>query len=189
MQIHPDDVAEFRDKIGILTEFEGFDPMRLEPMGLPDAMHDPRTDLLRPGHRPDTPVRGIGRGGVQGRIDDRLDLVGRHGAPPARPRRILEQADDARLPEPVAPQIDGRPTHAQLVGDGVDRGAVGRGQDDPRAGHHALRRLTASHQGFQAGSLRRAERHLLRWVPHATQRVRLWRIVKLFTSHYTRPTA
>ena len=169
MQVHADHVPQLLHEVRVLTELERFDAMRLQPVRLPDAMHDAGADALRLGHRPHTPVRRIRRRRVQRGVDDRLNFLGRHGLPPSGTRRVFQQPCDAGLLEPLPPQIHGRATDAEIASDRIDRSAVGRGQDDARARDDALGRLAAPHQGLNVRSLRRTQGDGLCRVPHTRQ--------------------
>ena len=77
--------------------------------------------------------------------------------------------DQPGLLKAIAPQIDRRPTDAELLRDRVDRRAVRRRQDDQRARDDPLRRLPTADQRFQIRALRRTERQRLGRFPHAAQ--------------------
>ena len=59
MQVDAHDVAQLFHEVGVATELERLDPMRLQPVGGPDAMDDGVTEALGLGHRPHRSVGGI----------------------------------------------------------------------------------------------------------------------------------
>ena len=83
VQIEPDDVGQLGVELRVAAELEGLDPVRLQPVLLPDAMDGSRRqpDLL--GQAPRTPM-GRGLGLAQRRANHRL-LLGRSN--PLRPAR------------------------------------------------------------------------------------------------------
>ena len=73
--VQADDVGEFVDELGIAGNLEGLDAMRLETMGVPDALHGRRRDALRAGHGAATPRSRVdGLCGQRG-VDDRADFL------------------------------------------------------------------------------------------------------------------
>ena len=135
-------------------------------------MHDRMADALRLRHRPDAPVRRVGRRRVQRGVNDGRDLIGRQGLPPARSRRVLQQPDDARLLKPTAPEVHGRPADAKLSRDGIHRRAVARREHDRGAGGDALRSLSTTDQRLEIGALRRRKRQRIGRLPHGRQHTR-----------------
>ena len=72
IDIEPDDVAQLVDELGIRGELELPDPMRLKPMGAPDALDGADADAGRLGHRGAGPVRCFARWLLHGRPTTRL---------------------------------------------------------------------------------------------------------------------
>ena len=75
VQVQADDVGEFVDELGITGNLEGLDAMRLETMGVPDALHGRRRDALRAGHGAATPMSRVDGLCVQRGVDDRADFL------------------------------------------------------------------------------------------------------------------
>src|SRR5207244_11713369 len=102
VQIEPDDIGQLGVELRVAAELEGFDPVRLEPILLPDAMDGGRRqpDLL--GHTPRAPMsRRLGL--AQRRADYRL-LLGRADPPRAAPTRLSAQPLESRAPIAPPPQ-------------------------------------------------------------------------------------
>ena len=59
VDIKPDDVAQLGHELGILGELEEPDPMRLEPMRTPDALHRAERDADSLGHHRPGPMRRL----------------------------------------------------------------------------------------------------------------------------------
>ena len=96
VDIQADDVGELLDEPRVGRQFERPDAVRLQSMSVPNAMNRGRAQPLRGGHRPQTPVGGPRRLGVQRGVYDLLlascgnlafapaarGIVGQHVWPP-----------------------------------------------------------------------------------------------------------
>ena len=91
------------DKLRIVAELEGSHPMRLQPVGAPDAPHAGLADAGCPRHGARGPVRGVGRLLVQRHLNHLLHAVVSDGARLARPRRILPKGRDAARQKAAPP--------------------------------------------------------------------------------------
>ena len=79
--IEPHNVAHFPSKFRIVTELEGLHSMGLQSVLLPNPLHGSGADLLARRHGPNTPMSGILRSGLHGRIHNSFfpfcgDLLG-----------------------------------------------------------------------------------------------------------------
>ena len=61
INIKPHHVMQLVDELGIIRELELSDAMRLQPVGVPDALHRACADALLPRHHGYGPVGGLGR--------------------------------------------------------------------------------------------------------------------------------
>ncbi len=72
IDVEPDDVAQLADEVRVTGQLELPDPMRLEPMGAPDALHGTDADTRRLGHRRACPMRRFVRRLLHRQRDDAL---------------------------------------------------------------------------------------------------------------------
>ena len=75
------------------------DPMGLQAMGLPDALHGRRADVLSLRHGSNTPVCGCGRLAVQRRLHDGFHLAGVDDTRAPGPRGIVQKSLHVSLAE------------------------------------------------------------------------------------------
>jgi len=75
IDVEPNHVLERVDEFRITGEFERADTMRLQPMGLSDALHRTQADAGRLGHHPSGPMRCLARRLGQGQIDHLADDI------------------------------------------------------------------------------------------------------------------
>jgi len=85
--IEPHNVAHFPSKFRVVTEFEGLHSMGLQFVLLPNPLHGSGADFLARRHGPNTPMRGILRGGLHRRVHNGFFLFCRDllGTPATRP--------------------------------------------------------------------------------------------------------
>lgn len=111
IQVQPHRVGHLARELRIATEFEGFNPMRLQTPLLPDAMNRAAThpELFR--QRPYAPVRGSPRRPHRRGDDPRL--IGRRDRRrAARPLRRLKTAEPL-APIPIAPPANADDRHLE----------------------------------------------------------------------------
>lgn len=77
IEIQPNDVLEFLDKVLVVRYLEALYPMRLEAVRLPDAPHARGTDAGRRCHSACAPMRRVIRTLLRRQRHDALDLAGR----------------------------------------------------------------------------------------------------------------
>ena len=75
IEIEPDNIDEFLDKVLVATEFETLHQMRLEVVLPPYPTYGGFAHALGRSHRSRAPVRRIGRRGVESRLDDSFDFA------------------------------------------------------------------------------------------------------------------
>ena len=127
----------------------GADAVRLQSMSVPNAMNRGRAQPLRGGHRPQTPVGGPRRLGVQrGVYDLLLASCGNLAFAPAA-RGIVGQHVGPPSGEPAAPHAHRILARAEPLSDVLARQAVSGEQHDAAPQHHALRRGAGSKPAFQ----------------------------------------
>ena len=154
VDIQADDVGELLDEPRVGRQFKRPDAVRLQSMSVPNAMNRGRAQPLRGGHRPQTPVGGPRRLGVQRGVYDLLlascgnlafapaarGSVGQHVGPPGG--------------EPAAPHAHRILARAEPLSDVLARQAVSGEQHDAAPQHHALRRGAGSKPAFQRRAVR-----------------------------------
>ena len=135
IEIEADDVGELGLKAGIARPLEGPQPVRLQLVRPPDALHRAHREPHRLGHRPAGPM---------GRLMRRFGASQRHqlGRLIGRDRRlaglagfVAQQALNARFGEAPLPAPHRRPAAADALGNPLCRPAIGRGEHDARPLH------------------------------------------------------
>ena len=105
IQIKPDHVVEFLDEAPVAAELEGFDQVRFQVVLLPDSVNGVFAQPLGLGHTSRAPVSSVGRRGVQGGVNDGLDLAVRNPGNTPRPRRILFEPRQPKRQEALTPEL------------------------------------------------------------------------------------
>jgi hypothetical protein len=102
LQVQAHDIGDLRRGVWIHAELEGFEPVGLQRVRAPHAMHRHMRDADLVGQVPRTPVSQARRGWLQGQGDDLGRLARRDGAwSPGS--RVIVQTVDAALGE-AAPE-------------------------------------------------------------------------------------
>ena len=167
IQVKSHDIGEFLDESLVLGQLKGSRPMRLQSVGIPDALDCRRADSLFVGHCPHTPVCGSLRGRLQCRIDDLLDLGGRNPRLPTTPWSVFGQCGWSSLHKAVSPKNDRRATCCHLAGDVTIRVASRGHEHETRAEDYLLRGVTSSNPCLQGSSLLVGYRQWFRSIPHS----------------------
>ena len=131
VDVETDDVRELGGKLGIARALEGPDPVRLQVMRGPDALHRTQGDARVPGHRPAGPLRRFAGWLGAGQRHHAADQIGAQRRLAGLAGGIALQAIDPGLGEPPLPALGGGPTDPGAPGDLGDAQPVGRAQDDP----------------------------------------------------------
>ena len=148
IEVKPDDIAHFLDEQRVFGKLEALDPMRLQRKGPPDAAHHALTQAAALGHRARAPVRGVRGRALQSHAHHPLNLRVAHLARGAWPR-LIEQACQPPLQEPLAPFADRLVGHSELVRNRRVGTAAGAFQNNPRALGQRLRTLGPARPTFQ----------------------------------------
>ena len=129
--------VEARDVLDLLGEgrivgaLEGAQPVWLQMVGVPDALHRAQADADSPGHGAAGPVCDLARGLGAGECEDPGQGFGRKRRPARRARSVLQQGLHACLGVTHLPPPDcgtAYPSLARNLGHGQP---LGRQQDDP----------------------------------------------------------
>jgi hypothetical protein len=132
VDVEPDNVGQLGGKAGIARTLEGAQPVRLQFVLAPDALHRPHGNADRLGHRPAGPV---------GRLVRRLGARQRH-----HPRRgfrrdrrlaglaglVAQQTFDPAFGKALLPALHRRPADADAVRHLLRRVPIRRGEHDTR---------------------------------------------------------
>jgi hypothetical protein len=148
VEIEPNDVAHLVDKHRVSRQLEGFDAVRLQSKGPPDAPHARGRDAAVPRHTAGAPVGGSGRPVLQRLHDDILDLGIVDRARRAWPR-FVEQPVEAALDKASTPLADGLRRHPFACRNRLIAQARRAAQHDPRPQCQGLRRLAPLRITFQ----------------------------------------
>ena len=148
VHIEANHILQLLDKIGIVRQLERLEQMRLQAVGMPDALHRRLADAAGLGHAAATPLRGVRRGAL--RPGDDLGCFGarqRRETPSAR-TVVIKRFDTAFGKAP--PPIDyGRSRCVEFPGQRVVRLAVRRAENDPGPQRYALLGLAGPDEPFE----------------------------------------
>ena len=169
IDIEPDHIPEFLGEFGIVGELEGAQPMRLEPMPLPDAAHRGRADLRGLGHRRCGPVGRLMRRFPVGHCDHPVDRLGRQGRDARGPRLVAGEPRDPLPHEALLPTPHTGLVLAGLALDPARPNAVGRQQNDPYPPNVLLRAIAIRHdrRKTSTGGSINSDRNSLAHPPHS----------------------
>ena len=103
IQIQPHYVADLGHELRVRAELEGFHPVRLQPIGLPDSVDRRPAHTLRSGHGAHTPMGGVGRLAVERGFHYRSFFLVCDTLLPTRPWGILQQSFHSRSGESIPP--------------------------------------------------------------------------------------
>jgi hypothetical protein len=156
IEVEPDDVPHFFDKQRIVRQLEGFAAMRLQPVGLPDAVDGRWRMANRRRHSPQAPVRSTGWPCLQRPADRVGDLIVADLPGCARPRLVVEPIQP-QPSEALAPFANRAPENPQPLGDQAVVPTFGRRQHNTRSQGQRLSSRTPARQRFQFPSLFRRQ--------------------------------
>jgi len=130
IEIQPHHIVELLDKLGVPAELEGLAQMRFEPMLLPDAAYRGGADPLGVRHGSSTPVRRRRWRGMQRRLHDGADLLGRKTGKATGAGGIALESRYAQPQESCTPQLHCGPRNLQLPRNVLIQHPVCRQADD-----------------------------------------------------------
>ena len=129
VQIQSDDVAHLLDEEGVVGEFEVALAVRLHAEQIKPALHGGFGDAGVFGHGAHAPLRGVGRLGLKGGVDDLGDALVLVGTGPSGAQFVV-QPFEAEFSVAPAPFADGHVAQPHALGDGGVGLAAGAGQHD-----------------------------------------------------------
>ena len=127
--------STFAAKAGSFERLEGAQTMRLQMMGLPDALDRPQRDADRLGDSAPGPMRHLAWRLGAGERENLGDGAGGVQRRAGRPRLVAQKPIDPLFAEALLPAPHGRPADTGPLRDLEDRQALGRQQHDARPQH------------------------------------------------------
>jgi hypothetical protein len=159
IDIEPDDIGQLSGKAGIARALEGAQPVRLQFVRPPDALHRTQRDTDGFGHRPAGPV---------GRLVRRLRAGQRHNPRRGfrRQRRlaglagpVAQQTFNPALSKALLPPPRRRPADANALRHPLRRVPIRRGEHDAHPLHMFARPATVGRDRRQLLALRGSQNH------------------------------
>ncbi len=143
VQVKADDIVEFFDERFVAAELERFDPMRLPVVLLPKAMNRVFAEALRLGQAARTPRGCVGRGGVQGRMNDRAHLAMGDSWNAAGTRGVFFQSRKPQGQKALPPELHGGSRNPESAGNDLAQHAIGGHPDNLCALDHPERKASS----------------------------------------------
>ena len=166
IQIKSDHIGELFHKTLVVGHLEGFDPVRLKSVGIPNPSHGHVAYPELSSQRSSAPMCGGRRPGMQRSFHDEVHGLGLC-SPRTRPvRGIFRDPRRTFFFKPQPPQNNRRSRRPQPFGDGIIRYPFGGHKTNPRTEDNSLRRCPRLSPGFQGLSLFRGHSQGLGWFPH-----------------------
>jgi len=130
IEIKPDDVVEFFDKVFVAAELEGLDEMGLEVVLLPDTTDRGLAEALGLGHAARAPMGRIRWCRMQSGFDDGTDFFPGNTRHTTRTWSVLLQTLQPQRQETFPPELHRGPGDSQLSCDVLTEHTVGRQLDN-----------------------------------------------------------
>ena len=130
VQVKADDIVEFFDELFVAAELERFDQMRFPVVLLPNAMNRVFAEALRLGQAARTPMGCVGRGGVQGRMNDRAHLAMGDSWNAAGTRGVFFQSRKPQGQKALPPELHGGSRNPESAGNDLAQNAIGGHPDN-----------------------------------------------------------
>src|SRR5882672_1163073 len=166
IQVQAHYVRQLFYKVLVTRQLESAAAVRLQSVGIPDALHRSRTDSMRSRHRAHAPMGRRFGSSVQSRLDNLFNLRSLDAIWSAPSRSIIDQRRRSALQKTVTPKNHRRPTRLQLTRDLIIRNTAGSQQHDARSKHHFLRTVASPDPSLQGLSLIACNRQRCRGFPH-----------------------
>ena len=146
IDVKPDHVTQFVDEDGVVGQLELPHPMRLEPMGAPDALDRRNADAGCFRHRRACPMRRFGQRPLHGQRHNALGDSGIEFRDARGPCLVTQQPFKALRREAFLPAPDAGLGLARLLHDRVRAEPFSAQQNDPRSPSMLLGRVTIADQ-------------------------------------------
>ncbi len=151
--VQPHHILDLLGKSGIARQLEGAQPMRLKPMGFPNALHRSQADADGLGDRASRPMCGVARRFRARQCQHLRDGLGRQRRPAGFARLITQQPIHALLGIAQLPAPHRRPAGPAAPGNLENRQALGRMKNDPRPLHMLLGAVAIRDQTPKLGTI------------------------------------
>ena len=149
IEIQPDNVVKFVNKLLISAQLEGFGQVRLKIVLLPNTSHRSFANPLRFGHEPRAPVSRVYRVAVQGRFYNAPNFPVGDSGDATRTGSILLEACQAQSQKALSPELHRRPRNAQRSRDFLTPNAIGGHLNNPCAFNEPRRKGSAARPSCQ----------------------------------------
>jgi hypothetical protein len=161
IEVEADNIAELLGELGVAADLEAAHQVRLEAVLAPDPANRRGAHLRSLRHVARAPLRSVGRRLLRRDAHDVGDLLGADGFRSTSAGRVLLDARDAQLGEPIAPEAHGLLERAQVLGDLLVLPALRRLQHDLRSQHQPRWRRSSARVAIEGRALlvRQFDRH------------------------------
>src|SRR6266496_4285500 len=180
VQIEPDDVRHLAIKLRVRAELEGFHPMRLESMLLPDPVHRHVADLQLPRQTARAPVRR--RFGRSHRCRHDPGLVGRRYPPRTAAAMPCVKSRNPFGEEASSPLAHGHLRDPKPLRHRPNTDSVGARQDHPSPFGDLLRRRGSPHPALQNPPVTHRQMKLRSHISHDTENQTIANVISV-TQH------
>ena len=152
IEVETDHVPQLLLKVSVPAQLVVFHPVRSQSSRLPDPAHSGRAHSMDLGHGSSGPVRGVGRLGMQGGVNDCPDGGVRDEQGTSCPRCVIHQRLEATGEEAPSPERAGVGLRAEFFGDGLVGRPLRCAEHDSGAENHSVRGGTPSSPESQSDS-------------------------------------
>ena len=157
IDIKPDDITQLGDEVGIIGQLELAYPMRLKPVGAPDALDGAEADAGCLGHHRTSPVGRLGGRITQRQRDHPFGHVAAQRWDARRPRLVVQEPFKAFLHKAFLPAPDASLRLAGPAHNLVGAHSLGREQNDPGTPDLFLRGVAIPNQGTKTSAVSRRD--------------------------------
>jgi hypothetical protein len=159
IDIETDDVGELGREGRIARPLEGAQPMRLQLMRPPNALHRAQRQAHRLGHRAAGPMGRLARRLGAGQRHHLGRLVGRDRGLAGLAGVVAQQTLDPGFGEALLPAPRRRPADADALGNPLRRSSIGRGEHNPRPLDMLTPPIAVGHDHLQPFPVRSTDDH------------------------------
>jgi len=143
----------------VAAELERFDQMRLPVVLLPNTMNRVFAEALRLGQAARAPMGCVGRGGVQGRMNDRAHLAMGDSWNAAGTRGVFFQSRKPQGQKALPPELHGGSRNPQSAGNHPAQNAIGGHPDNLCALDHPERKASSRRPSVENDSFVGGQRY------------------------------
>jgi len=158
IDIEADDIPQLGHELGVARQLELTDPMGLQAVRPPDALHRADADAGRFRHHLGRPMRGFARRIAEGQGHRALVHARRQRWNARGPRHVAQQTRHPRPHKPLLPAPYGHFARPRPVHDLASAQAIRRQQHDPRSPNVLLRAIPIADDRLQPRPVGRTHR-------------------------------